>query len=324
MSDQPEKLAPVNKAATFLMALEKPVLAELLKHLRADELSHLMREYEAEQSRSPAAEHMAAVAREFLDKRPGEASNRFKEALILAFGQEAAQRIARRDQWRKIAEQVSAASLAALIRDERPEAIAIVLSQLPASYASDVLNALPEQMRGRSIERMALSEQVSPAALDAILCALTESFKGGDGGEGERAGAQRAAAMLNRLDLKSSQGILEQIRTTDPGRAAAIERLMFHFEDLPLLDSRTLQRVLSEAKPERLAISLKGSSDEERSKLLEALPDQVRKVIDQEMEDSGNVPAREISLARNEIAAIAVEMDQAGKIRIHPEEDNPP
>jgi len=313
----------MSKAAILLMALDKPVLAGVMKHLNADELSQLMRVYEHETRQSlPGEEQLASVGREFLAERPSDAANHFKDALVMAFGQNGAERIARRDQWRTIAERVKPDRLAALMRDERPEAVAIVLLQLPAAYSAEVLIALPEEMRALCIERLTRGERVPGAALDAILCALEETFKAGsDSGDSQRLGLARAAAMLNRLDLKAAEPILERIRAADPARAAAIEAQMFHFEDLCLLDNLTLQRVLTEVKPERLAIALKGVSDEQKQPLMEALPDQIRKIIAQEMEDSGKVPMKDVIAARNEIAALTVEMDQAGKIRLRPDED---
>jgi len=324
MSDHQESTEqPVSKAAMFLMTLEKPVLASVLKHLNTDELSQLMREYEREaRHRVPGEEQLANVGKEFLQDRPSDASNHFKDALVLAFGQNGAQRIARRDQWRTIAERVKPERLAAVMRDERPEAVAIVLLQLPAGYSADVLVALPEELRALCIDRLTRGERVPGAALDAILCALEESFKaGGDSKHDQSVGLTRAAAMLNRLDLKAAEPILEHIRAADPARAAAIEQQMFHFEDLCVLDNRTLQRVLTEVKPERLAIALKGIGDEQKAPLIEALPDQVRKIVAQEMEDSGKVPMKDVITARNEIAALTIEMDQAGKIRLRPDND---
>lgn len=324
MSDQQESgEQPVSKAAMLLMALDKPVLASVLKHLNADELFQLMREYERETRHSvPAEQQLASVARQFLEDRPSDASNHFKDALVLAFGQNGAERIARRDQWRTIAERVKPERLAAVMRDERPDAVAIVLLQLPAAYSADVLIALPEEMRALCVERLTRGERVPGAALDAILCALEESFKtNADSKDDQNIGLTRAAAMLNRLDLTAAGPILERIRAADPARAAAIEQQMFHFEDLCLLDNRTLQRVLTEVKPERLAIALKGVSDEQKAPLIEALPDQVRKIVAQEMEDSGKVPMKDVIAARNEIAALTIEMDQTGKIRLRPDND---
>jgi flagellar motor switch protein FliG len=324
MSDQQETGEPqVSKAAMLLMTLDKPVLAGVLKHLNSDELSQLMREYERETRHClPGEEQLASMGREFLEDRPSDASNHFKDALVLAFGQNGAERIARRDQWRTIAERVKPERLATVMRDERPEAVAIVLLQLPAAYSADVLVALPEEMRALCIERLTRGERVPGAALDAILCALEESFKAsGDSKDHQSLGLTRAAAMLNRLDLKAAKPILKRIRAADPARAAAIEQQMFHFEDLCLLDNRTLQRVLTEIKPERLAIALKGITDEQKAPLMEALPDQVRKIVVQEMEDSGKVPMKDVIAARNEIAALTIEMDQAGKIRLRPDND---
>jgi flagellar motor switch protein FliG len=313
-----------NKAALLLTALEKPVLARVLKRLSGSELTRLMQAYEKEMAKSsPNEDELTVVVKEFLSMCGHNTSGHLREALVLAFGAESADQIMRQDHWRAISERVKPAALAAMLRSEMPEAVAVVLSQLPSKYASDVLCALPQELRVESVERLARSEHVPGSAMDAILRAIEENFTGDSGAQDtERdAGVRHAASMLNQLDSDAAAAIVERIRQSDPARAAAIEQEMFHFHDLLTLDNRTLQQVLAEAKPERLALALKGFNDNEREPIFAALADQTRQIVKEEIESAGKVPLRDVTAARQEITNLAMQMEREGKVRLRADAD---
>jgi flagellar motor switch protein FliG len=173
------------------------------------------------------------------------------------------------------------------------------------------------------MDRLARTERIPSSALDAILGAIQENFKNTSKTDEteEETGIKSAVALLNQLDSQEAKAIIDRIRSTDAARAEAIEHRIFHFEDFLKLDDQTLQRVLSETKPERLALALKGTTEEQRTPIFAALPDQVKQVVKQEMEDSGKVPMREVRLARSEITNLTTQMDRDGKIRLRAETD---
>jgi flagellar motor switch protein FliG len=309
----------LNKAALLMIALEKPVLAQVLKHLNSSELTRLKQVYEQQTAGGrPAEDKLTAVGKEFLESSAQETSDHFKEALVLALGPQNAERITRQDYWDTMPKRVKAEALAGLLKGERPEAVAIVLSQLPPAFGCDVLSNLPDDLRAAAIDRLARSERIPSSALDAILGAIEENFKDRPPAEeSERnSGVKQAVALLNQLDSDAAKVIVERIRAADSTRAGAIEQEMFHFGNLLKLENRTLQRVLSEVKPDRLALALKGITEQEREPIFSALPDQVKQVVTQEMEESGKVPLREVKQAQAELTNLALQMDREGKIRL--------
>ena len=181
---------------------------------------------------------MASVGKIFLSSEPTASASTFKDALVMAYGEDNADQILRHDQWRTISERVKPETFASVLRDERPEAVAMALSQLPPRFAADVLARLPEELRAEAVDNLAYAESAPRSALDAILRAVEESFSGKAGSEegNQKAGAKRAAAMLNQLDSDSATAIVSHIRNRDAKRASAIEEEMFHFADL--LDPR--------------------------------------------------------------------------------------
>jgi flagellar motor switch protein FliG len=326
MEGQETKTADgLNRASLLIMTLDKPVLARVLKHLAPKELTRLMSGYEALISGGQAqSAQMASVGKIFLSSEPAASASTFKDALVMAYGEDNADQILRHDQWRTISERVKPDTFAAVLRDERPEAVAMALSQLPPRFAADVLARLPEELRAEAVDNLSYAESAPRSALDAILRAVEESFSGKAGSEegNQKAGAKRAAAMLNQLDSDSATAIVSHIRNRDAKRASAIEEEMFHFADLLKLENRALQAVLAEMRPERIGLALKGITDDEKTLVFAALPEQVRVVVDSEMSESGRVPAREVKAARRELTEMAINLDRQGKIHIHGEEES--
>lgn len=306
------------KAAHLVMTLKKDVLAKVLKHLNEGELSRLMRAYNQEQEAGGGQAALVQTGKEFLQATNNSgASGHFKEALVLALGEDSASQILRQDRWRAIATKAKPEALAAVLKDERPEVVGIVLGKLPGNYAAELIAHLPDEIRARSIECLAASAPLSLTATDALAQALEESLTGGDSEGDQAAGTKTAATMLNQLESDVAFAIVEQIRATDPDRAAKIEHEMFHFENLLLLESRILERILSEVATDKLTIALKGMPPEQREIILGSLTDQVKLMVTQELEDAGMVPARDVRNARRFISNLALQMERDGKVRLH-------
>jgi len=312
--------AGLNKAAMFMLSLDRTVLASVLKHLSPDEVTLITQFHDRQMAAAPPSdEEMLAACREYLDQQHGQnSSGHFRDAFTMAFGSKAAGNMMREDAWRAIAERVEAESLATFLQGERSQTVAVVLSQLPARYAADVLSRLPEDLRAESVDRFCRSERVAAQTLDALLRAIEENFASRVNADtrDQGSGVQRAAAVLNQLESDIATKIVDRIRAADPSRAGAIEQEMFHFNDLLRIDAKSLQLVLSEVKPERLALALKGIPDELREGIFAALPDAVSTIVKEELETIGRVPVREVQTARQELVNLALQLDRDGKIHI--------
>jgi flagellar motor switch protein FliG len=307
------------KAAMLVMMLETETLASLLKQFNQHERRQIIEACDSLYCGAPPNEaELTEIAKSFLQTRAITPPNRFKEALAVAFGPDAARQLPTSGQWTTIAQRIKPPAMAGVLRAERASTAAIVL---PPQYSAEVLTALPEEQRFELINNLACGLNPADGVLDAILAALQESLDAMSIAGDESRGARQAAAMLNQIDSQIADGIVERIRQQDPARATSIEDKMFHFKDFIKLDGRTLQTILTEVKPERLALALKGAGEEERQLVFAALAEQVKAVVTQEMEDIGKVPGREVQAARREIIDLAVQMERDGKIRLRTDDD---
>jgi len=274
--------ADSSQIGSLVVMLDKPALAQVLKHLSPKELERLTKVCDdIFKAKVPSETDRITAGKMFLASDTHGEGNHLREALVMAIGADGTEHLVRKQKWLTIADRVKPAAFAAALRGERPPMVAIALAQLPAKFAAQVLSSLPAEVRAAAIDGLDKAAKPAQSALDAILAVVERSVAiQGDGEATDpAAGARRAAQILNQLDADSANLILEQIRGRDAGRADAIQAQMFQFSDFLKLDNRTLQQILASNKPETIARALKGAAENERGTIFEALPEQVRVVV---------------------------------------------
>src|SRR4051812_17220403 len=79
---------------------------------------------------------------------------------------------------------------------------------------------------------------------------------------GPRGGVEEVAKMLQELSEPERSRILIDLARRDPALAAQIQARMFTFEDLTKEDPALVQRFLRSVPQKKLALALRGTSDE--------------------------------------------------------------
>jgi len=94
-------------------------------------------------------------------------------------------------------EKIDTRVLVGLIKNEHPQTIAVLLSQLSPRKASDILQWLPENLRFEVVKRIATLENVSPQFLRELIETVTEEIKalGISGGIKKQEGVAIAAEL---------------------------------------------------------------------------------------------------------------------------------
>lgn len=198
-----------------------------------------------------------------------------------------------------------------LLIGENPQVIAVVLSYVNREHAAYVLSRLPADKRAEVVERMVRLGSVGPTVLDSLEGILRERLKEFVCGVviGERAGSvDQVAQILNRLDEADVRTILQKIGTKDQDLAKALEGKLLTFEDLNLLDSRDMQRLLRGVDINQLALALKGASEQMRQKVLSNLSTRARDVLRDELEALGPKRLSQIEKAQKSIVESAKEL----------------
>jgi flagellar motor switch protein FliG len=95
--------------------------------------------------------------------------------------------------------------------------------------------------------------------------------------------------LLRLVDLATEKVILEGLERTDPETANEIRKRMFVFENVTLLDDRSIQRVLREVDGKDLGLALKGATEEVRGRIVSNMSERASKMLLDDMAALGPV-----------------------------------
>jgi flagellar motor switch protein FliG len=207
--------------------------------------------------------------------------------------------------------------LAKFIHSEHPQTIALVLSHLNPSQAAGLLFSLPAEMRSDVALRMASLDQISPEIISKIAVVIGSRLKSlGELSREAYGGVHAVAEMFNRLDSNTSKDILESIERVNPNLVETIRHLMFVFEDLLLLDVNALKEVLSKVDKKILTVALKGTSDQMRNHMLQAMSQRGAEMLREDMEALGPIKIKEVEAAQQQIIAVVRQLESEGVISL--------
>jgi flagellar motor switch protein FliG len=320
-----ERLTGTQKSAILMMLLGEEEAAEILKNLSPKEVQHLGGAMYS--VRNTDQETVNAVLDEFLAiiKRQTSlglgAGNYIRNVLNRALGEDKAQSVLSRitpassERPIEILDWMDGRSIAELLQDEHPQIIALIVSYLDYSQASDVLNLLPEDLQPEIVQRIATLETVDPEALRELELVMQMKFKANTSLRSTKVGGVKAAAkIMNFTKANMEKRILGAIRRNDKDLMQAIQDNMFTFDNLSMSDDRSLQTLLRSLETENLIMALKGATVELQEKMFGCMSSRAAASIKDEMEVLGPVRLTEVQSAQKQIIEVARRMSDEGTI----------
>lgn len=322
-----EDLTPVQKAAVVLVALGKDVSAQVLKKMSEAEVEQLtveianLRDIPAEIEEAVLKEcHQIFLAREYVLEGGFDYA---RELLEQAVGRNRASEVlarlegAMRTTGFKKLQNIDARQLTNFVQSEHPQTIALILTQLRPQQAATVLSDLPPELQTDVALRVATMEKISPEILSQIESVLERQFDTGGAGEvSVSGGAKQIAEILNLMETTSEKRILKSVENENPELAVEIKNLMFVFEDIVLLDDRSVQRLLKEVETKDLAIALKAASEDLKSKIFSNVSERVVGMIQEEMEFMGPMRLSDVEAGQQRIVEAVRRLEEEGQIVI--------
>jgi flagellar motor switch protein FliG len=315
------------RAAALLIALGPDLAAEVLRHLPDEDIGRLSWEIVgigslSAQEREDILSHFyeTALGRDFVSVGGLEyAQDMLEKAVGLDRAKEITSRLGKHAGSRPFTflQQVDTKDLVTFLRSEHPQVIALVLAYLPTSQASDILSHLPEEVQPEVSVRVAMMQRTAPDVLEdvenAIRGRLGSIFS--PRAELQTAGGIDAVVELLRLvDLATEKVILEGLERTDPETANEIRKRMFVFDNVTLLDDRSIQRVLREVDSKDLGLALKGATEEVRHRIVSNMSERAGKMLQEDIEALGPVRLSQVEEAQGRIVAVIRRLEEAEEI----------
>jgi len=324
----PEKLTGPQKAALLLVQLGKERTTKILTALDDDEIESVMGEVSRLEKMKEATIH--GVMTEFVELVSDHLQARavgpsfVRKVLNDSMGERRAEEILDRiggpvaNPHFKFMMGRDPRQIAALLAEEHPQAITLILSKLPPGYAMELMARLPNGLQGDVAFRMATMSPATPE----ILRQVEESFERRVAATptpkrpSVRAGDQLQPLLdvLQRADPATEEAILQRIEELDPDLAQEIRDRMFTFDDLAKLDDKAIQLLLREVDTRGLALALKGSKKDTAQKIYDNLSERAAVNLAEEVELMGRQPRSAVDEARQEIVKSLRRLEEAGSI----------
>jgi flagellar motor switch protein FliG len=220
-----------------------------------------------------------------------------------------------RNMWEKLSN-VQEDILAAYLKNEYPQTIAVVLSKLATEYASKVLAALPEELAMDVVKRMLALDPVQKEILEKIESTLRTEFMSTLSTSKRRDSHEQMAEIFNSFDRQTEARFLTGLEEADREGAERIKALMFTFEDLSRLDSGAIQALLAKVDKKDQALALKGANEQIRGFFFANMSARSGKLLKDDMDAMGSVRLKDVDEAQGRLVATAKDLAAKGEIVI--------
>jgi len=315
------------KAAVLLVSLGTDASAEVFRHLRQDEIDELTLEIaslgqvDAESKEEVLEEfYETAIAQNYISEGGIDYARVILERAL--GGEKANEVLARLSSAIQVSpfeflRRTDAAQILNVISSEHPQTIALIIAYMPPDTAAQVLSALSPELQAEVAMRVAIMDRTAPEVIREVervlerklSTVLTQDFT-------SAGGIKALVDVLNQVDRSTERVILESLDEQNPELADEVRKLMFVFEDILLLDDRSIQQVLREVENKELGLALKGTTDEVKDKIFKNMSERAAAIIREDLQFMGPVRLKQVEEAQQRIVTIIRKLEDAGQIVI--------
>jgi flagellar motor switch protein FliG len=319
------------RAAILFLGLQQEQIAKLMDHLNEDEIRTISRTMSRLGKVDPAI--VEAVFSDFGASAAGggvivgttQTTERLlrsvlngRDELVDSILQEISGP-AKSNTWERVTT-VEAKTLADYIGNEHPQVAAVVLSQLFADYAAQVLAQLPAATSADIMVRLLEISTVNREILDDIERALRNDLGMDLVQDKKKDPHGYMADLIGRVNSDTEARLLSSLESLSPAHATMVRKHMFAFADLVRVSAASIQALLQECDKGRLAVALKLCDESQKQKFLSNMSERQAKMFRDEL-DSGGAPRKaEVEEAQKEIVLLAKALSAAGLLSLEPEE----
>ena len=327
MYNEPKPMTAHEKAAILFIALGGDYAAKVFEHMDEDEIESIT--LEIANNRHVPIEKKNAVISEFYQLMMANdyistggleyAQSVLEKALGAEKATEILQRLTTSLQVRpfEFLRKTDPSQLLNFLQNEHPQTIALVMAYLSPDQAGIVMSGLSVDAQADVAKRIALMDRTSPDVIREVERVLEKKISSLSTQDFTIAGGVPSVVeILNRVDRSTERAIIESLEVDSPELAEEIKQLMFVFEDIILLDDRSLQLVLREVDTKDLSLAMKATSDEVAEKIYKNMSKRAADILKEEISYMGPVKIRDVEEAQTKVVNKIRDMEDKGQIVI--------
>jgi flagellar motor switch protein FliG len=316
-------LSGAEKAVLLLLSLEESAAAPIVGELQPEHIK-LLRET-AGRMKSVPSNALHDVYAEFLNRSaeavaiPKGSAGFIRRITGTALGELETQRMFEEKPQTSI-DKVAAAevdTLAGLLVNEDPQLTAALLSQLSAEKAAAILELLPESVRPVVLSRLGSMKEIPGHLVEEIAGALAAELPDpGSGGSIAVNGVAASAALVRQLSKETCEMLLSDVEAENELLAQEIRQAMYSFEDLRLVDPRSMRELLKAVPGDRLTLAVKTASPELSNHIFSGMSKRAAERVREDLELLGAVRLADVEAAQQEIVEIALRLAAEGTLTL--------
>jgi flagellar motor switch protein FliG len=320
------KLSGPEKVAIIMLAIKEETAAHLFSLMSEDEIKEV----------SASMASLGTVKPEIVERLVGEFIGEMRNSAGFMGNLETTERLlekilgsrdkvnaimeeirgpAGRNTWDKLGN-VNEEVLAAYLKNEYPQTVALITSKISPSHAARVLSVLPEDFTFEVLMRMLNMDAVKREVLDGVERTLRAEFISTLTKTQKYDSNEMIAEIFNNFDRSNEAKFMSMLEERVPEAAEKIKSLMFTFDDLGSLNEAGIQSLLRNVDKSKLPIALKGASQAIRDLFLNNMSQRAAKILMEDIDALGPVRLRDVDEAQSEIVSVAKEMSARGEIVI--------
>jgi len=323
--DDFRSLSGPEKAALLILTLNEENASKVFSKMHEDEIREI----------SVAMANLGAVHASLVERMVQEFGERLSASGGLVGSFEATERLlaktlpadrvglimeeirgpAGRTMWDKLGN-VNEAVLANYLKNEYPQTVALVISKIKPEHAARVMTQLPESFAMEVVMRMLRMESVQKDVLEGVERTLRQEFMSNLARTSRRDAHEMMAEIFNSFDRANEARFVTALEERDREAAEKIKSLMFTFDDLRRLNPAGIQVLLRTVEKDKLVLALKGSSETMREMFFKSMSDRASKLLKEDIEAVGPVRLRDVDEAQGAIVSAAKTLAQSGQIQI--------
>ena len=317
----------IQKAAILLITIGPDKASTIFKHLKEDEIEQLTLEIANTRSVSPSQKeavlnefYEVCLAQQYIAEGGiGYAKDLLQKALGDDKAAEVLGKLTASLQVRpfEFIRKTEASQILNFIQDEHPQTIALILSYLSPQQSAAIISALTPDKQTDVAKRIAMMDRTSPDVIKEVENILEQKLSSLVSQDYTIVGGvDSVVEVLNTVDRGTEKHIMENLEIEEPELADEIRKKMFVFEDILMLDDRSIQRVLREVENSELAVALKNANEEVQNVIFNNMSSRLADMIKEDMEYMGPVRLKDVEEAQQKIVNIIRKLEDSAEIVI--------
>jgi len=327
MYSEPKRMSAHEKAAILFIALGSDCAAKVFPHMDEDEIETIT--LDIANNRQVSIDKKNQVISEFYNLMQ---ANDFISTGGVEFAQSALEKALGAEKAGEILKKLTTSlqvrpfeflrktdpsQLLNFLQNEHPQTIALVMAYLSPDQAGIVMSGLSVDAQADVAKRIALMDRTSPDVIREIEKVLEKKLSSLSTQDFTIAGGVPAVVeILNRVDRSTERAIIESLEVENPELAEEIKQLMFVFEDIILLDDRSVQLVVREVDTKELALAMKATNEEVTAKIYKNMSKRAADMLKEEISYMGPVKIRDVEEAQTKIVNVIRTLEDRGEIVI--------